>query len=160
MEQEKPLFWLAVLYLTHPKIRFALLAARAHCWLFAEPDVTDTQILICWAALQPLIFQSVSVSGTAPPQVQNLIFSFVELHAIFDCLVLQSIATPLQGLVTPGGFLISKCKPRMEGVLRGGKIYNQLTCSCIKFVSHSEKAVFHHLYCYIKFTIWNKEKPG
>lgn len=125
----------------------------------AEPDVTDTQILLCWAALKPLIFQSVPVSGTAPPQVQNLIFSFIELHAIFHCSVLQSIETPLQGFVTPGSFLMSKGKPRMKGVTRGEEDL-QLTHSCIKFVSHSEKAVFHHLYSCIKFTIWSKEKPG
>lgn len=92
--------WLDVLYLMHPKMR---LAARACCWLslsqlsWALPDP------FCWAALQPLISQSVTVSGAAPSQVQNRAFYFLELHAIADHPVLWSIYIHLQGFLSCQG---------------------------------------------------------
>ncbi|GAB0208543.1 macrophage immunometabolism regulator [Grus japonensis] len=55
------------------------------------------QIPFCRAALQPLLSQSMLVSGITPSQVLNLAFVLVKFHAIDDCPMLQSIQIPLQG---------------------------------------------------------------
>lgn len=92
-EGESPPDWLFMLGLMHPKMPFAL-------WLpgmllaHIEP-VADQhpQIPSCWAALQPLISQSLPMFGLTLSQVQHLAVSFVELFATDNCPVL-----PLQGL--------------------------------------------------------------
>ncbi|GAB0207835.1 adenomatous polyposis coli protein-like [Grus japonensis] len=52
------------------------------------------------AALQPLLSQSILVSGTTLSQVKNLVFVSVKIYATDDCPMLQSIQIPLQGLLS------------------------------------------------------------
>jgi len=57
-----------------------------------------SQTPFCRAGLQPLVSQFILVTGVTPPQVQNPAFGPVKGHATGDCLMLQSIQIPLQGL--------------------------------------------------------------
>ena len=87
--------WLLVLCLMATQNGVFPLAARTCCWLLltlAEPSFGQrSQNPICWAGLQPLISQSICVSGTAPFQVLHPTFSFLEFHVIADGPVLQHI---------------------------------------------------------------------
>lgn len=83
---------LAMLYLMHSTMHFAILA---YSCLFLSLLSPAPQASSCWAALQPLIFQSVPVSTITLCQVQNPELSFVELHDIVLC---SNICRSLQGL--------------------------------------------------------------
>lgn len=89
-----------------PRMRFALLAARAHTLLTpVEPLVNQhPQILFCRAAFQPFLSQFSLMSGITLSQMENLAFGCVQFHAIDDCSVLQSIQIPLQGLLSTSQF--------------------------------------------------------
>ena len=84
----------------HPRVRFALLAARAQLLTPDEPPVNrHPQTPSCGAALQPLLSQFILVPNVTPSQVQNPAFGLVEFHVTDDCPMLQSIQIPLQGLL-------------------------------------------------------------
>ncbi|KAK4806146.1 hypothetical protein QYF61_001069 [Mycteria americana] len=56
------------------------------------------QVLLCRAALNAFITQSVLILGTAPTQVQDLALGLVELHEVRTGLLLQPVKVPLDGI--------------------------------------------------------------
>lgn len=61
-------------------VLYSVFAPQNACWgtLLAHAELLSPQVPFCWAAFQPLVSQSVPVSGAAPFQVQYPTFSVVE----------------------------------------------------------------------------------
>ncbi|KAK4816265.1 hypothetical protein QYF61_014337 [Mycteria americana] len=59
-----------------------------------------TQVLLCWAAFQPLFPKPVALHGVAVAQVQDLALGLVEPHTIGPSPSIQPVQVPLQSLPT------------------------------------------------------------
>ena len=56
------------------------------------------QVLLCKAALNPVLPQPVLILGIAPTQVQDLALGLVELHEVHVGPLLQPVKVPLGGI--------------------------------------------------------------
>ncbi|KAK4823743.1 hypothetical protein QYF61_006012 [Mycteria americana] len=60
----------------------------------------NTQVLLCWAAFQPLFLKPVALHGVVVTQVQDLALGLVEPHTIGLSPLIQPVQIPLQSLPT------------------------------------------------------------